>query len=309
MLMHHILTLIMLTLLQAVLGFDNLLYISIESKRVPPDKQSMVRKWGIGLAIALRIVLLIVIVQAIEHFQTPFLTGFSPIEFDMNVHSLIVLLGGGFIIYTAIKEIMHMVAEPDLGEAADDQKRSVGSAIFWIIVMNLVFSFDSILSAIALASTPVPETVATAAEVPGDRTEAEPVVDETNATVAPKEAANPPSRAREITNGAMVVMSLAVILSGLMMILLADRVSEFLKKNRLYEVLGLFILFIVGIMLVSEGGHLAHLKLFGYAVEPMAKTTFYFVLVVLILVDLVQGRFQKKLMAQSAAKAAAAKSA
>ena len=67
--------------------------------------------------------------------------------------------------------------------------------------------------------------------------------------------------------------------------------------------LGLFVLFIVGIMLVSEGGHLAHLKLAGYAVEPMAKSTFYFVLIVLIVVDVVQGRYQKKLIAQQKAKA------
>jgi len=50
--------------------------------------------------------------------------------------------------------------------------------------------------------------------------------------------------------------------------------AEFLKKNRMYEVLGLFILFIVGILLVSEGGHLAHIKLLGYPVEAMSKSTF-----------------------------------
>ncbi|MCP4776225.1 MAG: tellurium resistance protein TerC, partial [Planctomycetaceae bacterium] len=56
----------MLVLLQAVLGFDNLLYISIESKRVPAEKQSMVRRWGIGLAIAFRIALLFVVVNLIQ---------------------------------------------------------------------------------------------------------------------------------------------------------------------------------------------------------------------------------------------------
>ena len=90
------------------------------------------------------------------------------------------------------------------------------------------------------------------------------------------------------------------------MIWLADHVAEFLKKNRMYEVLGLFILFIVGVMLVSEGGHLAHLHLFGQAVTPMAKTTFYFVLVILIVVDITQSRFQKKLLAQQAAEQHAA---
>ena len=260
----HIMTLLMLTLLQAVLGFDNLLYISIESKRVEESKQSFVRKWGIGLAIVLRIVLLFVVTAAIQRFQDPFarLQTF-PVAFEMNVHAFIVLAGGVFVIYTAIKEIAHMLSDKNLDHGANAAKRSLGQAMFWIITMNLVFSFDSILSAIALASSTDPET-----------------------------------NVRTITPANMVVMSLAIVASGIMMIWMADRVSEFLKKNRLYEVLGLFILFIVGIMLVSEGGHLAELKLFGHDVEPMAKSTFYFVLVVLVVVDMVQGQFQKKLMSE-----------
>ena len=79
------------------------------------------------------------------------------------------------------------------------------------------------------------------------------------------------------------------------MIWLADKVSEFLKKNRVYEVLGLFILFLVGVMLLSEGGHLAHMQLFGNKINVMNKTTFYFILTILILIDLVQSRYQQKL--------------
>ena len=97
----------------------------------------------------------------------------------------------------------------------------------------------------------------------------------------------------------------SIVVGGVLMIWLSDSVSTFLQKNRMYEVLGLFILFIVGIMLLSEGGHLAHLKFFGQAITPMTKTTFYFVLVVLILTDLVQGRYQKKLLAAKARKEAA----
>jgi len=82
------------------------------------------------------------------------------------------------------------------------------------------------------------------------------------------------------------------------MIWLADHVSTFLAKNRMFEVLGLFVLLIVGIMLLSEGGHLAHLKLFGGEVTPMTKTTFYFVITVLVIVDLVQSRYQRRLLAR-----------
>jgi predicted tellurium resistance membrane protein TerC len=90
-------------------------------------------------------------------------------------------------------------------------------------------------------------------------------------------------------------MAIAIIIGGLLMIWLADRVTEFLKKNRMFEVLGLFILFIVGIMLLSEGGHLAHLHIFGNPIIPMSKTTFYFVIAILILIDVVQSRYQKSL--------------
>jgi predicted tellurium resistance membrane protein TerC len=249
----NLFTLLMLVLLQAVLGFDNLLYISIESKRVAKADQAKVRRIGIALAIALRIVLLFVVIQAISYFQAPLFALSIPGIFEgtVNGHSIIVLFGGAFIIYTAMKEIMHMLAVHDPDIHGDRAQRSVASAIFWIVLMNLVFSFDSILSALALTKV-------------------------------------------------FVVMATAIIVSGLMMIFLADRVSAFLSANRLYEVLGLFVLFIVGIMLVSEGGHLAHIKLFGYAVEPMAKSTFYFVLVVLLVVEIVQSRYQRKLLAQKA---------
>ncbi|MCC1484877.1 TerC family protein [Winogradskyella immobilis] len=259
-----IFTLLMLVLLQAVLGFDNLLYISLESKKAPQSDQKRVRKVGILIAIILRIVLLFVLVSIIDFFQDPFsfLTGHidEVLEFAFNGHSLIVLAGGGFIIYTAIKEIWHMISTKDLNhdvEGGSKHTKSSNAVITSIVIMNLVFSFDSILAAIGLTN--------------------------------------------EIENSttAFIVMAIAIVASGLLMLIMADKISAFLAKNRMYEVLGLFILFIVGIMLVTEGGHLAHLKIFGNEIVPMSKTTFYFVIVVLIIVDVVQGRYQKKLIAEN----------
>ncbi len=258
-----IFTLIMLVMLQAVLGFDNLLYISLESKKAPEKERKRVRKMGIFIAIGLRIVLLFLLVSLIDFFQEPFsfLTGHidDVLDFAFNGHSIIVLLGGGFIIYTALKEIWHMISTKDLEvDVESDEKSSrsktANAAIFSIVIMNLVFSFDSILAAIGLTSDIENETTA------------------------------------------FIVMAIAIVISGLLMLLLADRISVFLAKNRMYEVLGLFILFIVGIMLVTEGGHLAHLKIFGNEITPMSKTTFYFVIAVLVIVDIVQGRYQKKLI-------------
>jgi predicted tellurium resistance membrane protein TerC len=82
------------------------------------------------------------------------------------------------------------------------------------------------------------------------------------------------------------------------MILLANKVSSFLQKNRMYEVLGLFVLFIVGIMLVTEGAHLAHLSFFENPIHAMSKTTFYFIIFILVIIDLVQGKYQKNLNAK-----------
>ncbi len=247
----NLITLVILTALETVLGFDNLLYISIEAKRVPPDREKHVRQVGIALAIGLRILLLFVVLKLIELFQNPIFS------FDWGIargtfsgHSLIVLAGGIFLLYTALKEIFHMLSIPELeGHAAAKATRTVASALVWILLMNIVFSFDTVLSAVALTEN-------------------------------------------------FIVMATAIVVSGLLMIALAEHVAAFLKRNRMYEVLGLFVLLLVAVMLMSEGGHLAHLAFFGYPIEPLAKSTFYFVVAALVVVDIIQGRYQKRIIAE-----------
>ncbi len=246
-------TLLILTALETVLGFDNLLYISIEAKRVAPEHQARVRRIGTLLAILLRIVLLFVVLALIQLFQSPW--------FEINIpwlhgrfsgHAIIVLLGGLFLIKTAMTEIRHMLVIDDLSheKPKGPAHRTVALALVWILVMNIVFSFDTVLSAVALTKN-------------------------------------------------FIVMSLAIIISGALMVLLADHVARFLEKNRMYEVLGLFVLLLVGLMLTAEGAHIAHLDLFGFEIHPIEKATFYFVLGALVIVDLLQGRYQKKLEAEA----------
>lgn len=158
--------------------------------------------------------------------------------------------------WTAIKEIWHMISHESLSKDKSDggQRKSSNKIIAMIVIMNLVFSFDSILSAMALTS--------------------------------------------HLDNYAneMILMSIAIVASGVLMIVLADSVARFLERNRMFEVLGLFVLLIVGVMLLTEGGHLAHIKIVGNEITPMSKTTFYFVIVVMVLVDVVQNRYQKKII-------------
>ena len=239
--------LLLLIMLQAVLGFDNLLYISLESQRAPEDKQKSVRFWGIILAVLFRIILLFLLLNMIKAFQQQLFSiqWTGVVEASFNLHAVVVLFGGAFILYTAMKEILHMMTLEEVGNEQRD-KKSVGAIIFWIVLMNVVFSFDSILSAMAVTQQ-------------------------------------------------FYIMATAIMIGGILMVVLADTVSDFLQKNRMYEVLGLFILFLVGVMLLTEGGHLSHMKLFGNEIVQMSKTTFYFVLFVLIISDIVQSRYQKKL--------------
>ena len=244
-----ILTLLFLILLQAVLGFDNLLYISLESKKAPKDKQAMVRRVAIGIAVFFRITLLFILVESIKYFQDPLfsLNVNNVINGTFNFHSIIVLVGGIFLIYTSIKEISHMLVSNNFHHSTSKETQDPIKLILWIALINLIFSFDSILGAIALTDN-------------------------------------------------FILMAIAIACGGLLMIFLADSVSDFLQKNRMYEVLGLFILFVVGIMLVADGGHLAHLKLFNNPITPMSKTTFYFIISILIAIDIVQSKYQKNLL-------------
>ncbi len=249
MILEYIFTLFMLIVLQAVLGIDNLLYISLEANKAPLEKQNFVRKVGIGIAIVLRIGLLFLIVSLVDHFADPLfeLNFTSIVEGQFNFHALIVFVGGAFIIYTAIKEIWHMMSFENNPTSDAKKNASLTSVITMIVIMNLVFSFDSILGAMALTKD-------------------------------------------------ILAMIISIIVSGLLMMWLSDKVSNFLHKNKKFEVLGLFILFVIGIMLVSEAGHLSHLKLFDNEIVAMSKTTFYFVLVIIIIIDIAQSKYQRNLM-------------
>ncbi|MEO0485840.1 MAG: TerC family protein [Pseudomonadota bacterium] len=265
--------LLMLCFLQAVLGFDNLLYISIESQRAPVAQQRAVRFWGIIIAVALRVILLFAMVNLIDLLSEPFYVfhWVGVIEGGVNFATCVFLFGGVFIIYTAVKEISHMLSIEHLHTDVEGKSgKSATQVVLLIVFMNLIFSFDSVLSAIAITDV-------------------------------------------------FPVLAIAILLSGLAMLVLADGVTRFLEKNRMYEVLGLFILLIVGVVLIGEAGvaaahavestaadvasHTTHdnelaIKIFGYALVPMSKTTFYFAVIVLFAVEIIQSGYRRKLDAE-----------
>lgn len=253
--------LLMLCFLQAVLGFDNLLYISIESQRAPVAQQKSVRFWGIILAVVLRVVLLFVMIRLIDAMAEPFFIfdWVGIIEGGVNFATCVFIIGGVFIIYTAVKEIGHMLSIEHLDTDVEHKSgKSAAKVVAMIVTMNLIFSFDSVLSALAITDV-------------------------------------------------FPILAFAIILSGLAMLVLADGVTRFLEKNRMYEVLGLFILLIVGVVLLGEAGpaaaHAMHddaltLKFFGYDLVPMSKSTFYFSVLVLVAVEVIQSGYTRKLNAE-----------
>ncbi|HEX6168135.1 MAG TPA: TerC family protein [Chitinophagaceae bacterium] len=143
-----IISLLTLIALEVVLGIDNIIFISILAGKLPPDQQRKARTWGILLAMVLRLVLLAAISVIIKLNNELFpLFGIS-----ISGKDLILILGGLFLIYKSTKEIYHKIeGEPD------DKEQKVRKATFiniigQILLLDLVFSVDSIITAIGLAN-------------------------------------------------------------------------------------------------------------------------------------------------------------
>ena len=154
--------LVTLVVMEVVLGIDNLIFISILSNKLPENQRQRVRRIGIGLALIMRLALLSIIAWLVgltatvvdlgivgpmgEHGEPAFETAFS-------WKDIILFAGGLFLVWKATKEIHHTV-DPTPSHGVMDTKSAVinnaGAAIFQIILLDLVFSIDSILTAIGM---------------------------------------------------------------------------------------------------------------------------------------------------------------
>ena len=143
--------LITLVVMEVVLGIDNLIFISILSNKQPPEHRQRVRRIGISLALIMRLALLSMIAWIVS-LTAPV---FTVMDNAFSWKDMILIAGGLFLIWKATKEIHHSV---DLSKSDDMLEKSktdavisnVGSAIFQIILLDLVFSIDSILTAVGM---------------------------------------------------------------------------------------------------------------------------------------------------------------
>lgn len=154
--------LVTLVIMEIVLGIDNLIFISILSNKLPPEQQQKARRLGIALALVLRLGLLSMIAWIAGLTATvvdlgitgaPGPHGEPTFETQFSWRDLILIAGGLFLVWKATKEIHHsMDAEPS-GEVLDKKGKtaiSFGSAIAQILALDMVFSIDSILTAIGM---------------------------------------------------------------------------------------------------------------------------------------------------------------
>jgi predicted tellurium resistance membrane protein TerC len=140
--------LLTLIVLEVVLGIDNLIFISILTNKLPQEQQARARRLGISAALVMRLVLLATIsfiVQLTEPLFTAFGHGFS-------WRDLILIAGGLFLVWKATKEIHHTVDPEDHKDTmvGETVSMTMGAAIFQILLLDLVFSIDSIITAVGM---------------------------------------------------------------------------------------------------------------------------------------------------------------
>lgn len=145
-----LISLLTLTLLEIVLGVDNVIFVSIIMGRMPKDQQLNARRFWMVAGIAVRVLLLIALGWLIKQKGNPLFTVFGK-AFDLA--SLVMIAGGLFLLYKTVKEI-HEKLEGEGHEFENVGKKpaSFASAIGQIILVDMVFSFDSIITAVGIAN-------------------------------------------------------------------------------------------------------------------------------------------------------------
>ncbi|MGD2134365.1 MAG: TerC family protein [Maricaulaceae bacterium] len=241
------LSLATLTFLEIILGIDNVVFVSVAAGRLPADRQKSARGLGIYTGAVMRILMLFALVwlTGLTHatlFHAPeFLSGLAdpshPERFlEVTLEDLILLVGGLFLLWKGTTEIHHEI-EGDYAAAAGKTTSAFGAVILQMTVINVVFSLDSVLTAVGMTSNLGGEGGETAR---------------------------------------LTVMVIAVVLSTLIMVASAKAVSEFLERNPTTKMLALAFILLVGVALIADGlgfhiprGYLYFAIAFSLSVEAL----------------------------------------
>jgi len=221
--------LLTLTFLEIVLGVDNIIFISIVSGKLPAEQQARARNTGLLFALLFRVGLLLGISFIIK-FTEPL---FTIMERGFSGRDLILVAGGVFLLFKSTMEIHHKM-QGEAEEVSAKSAKSMRGVILQIILLDIIFSFDSILTAVGLVKE-------------------------------------------------VVLMIIAVIISLLVMMAFAGRISRFVNANPTIQILALSFLILIGFMLMVEGFHVEVPK--GYV---------YFAVFFSLSVEMINLRMRKK---------------
>jgi predicted tellurium resistance membrane protein TerC len=202
--------LIILTLLEIVLGIDNIIFISIITDKLVREDQKKARILGLSLALIIRILLLSVISWIMTLDKTAL---FTVNEIKFTGHSLVLLIGGLFLIYKSVTEMHASVkGEEEHHSPEKKKKQKLSSVVFQIVMVDFIFSFDSVISAVGMTNDISHET-----------------------------HGNP-----------MVIIVIAVILSMIVMLLFSKPISDFINQRPTIKMIALGFLVTIGVLLIAE---------------------------------------------------------
>lgn len=242
------LNLFSVTLIQIALGADNLIIITILANKLPMNQRKRAINYGLILAMVFRIVLLSMVsfilkyaTNVFHHLDLHLLSSLT-ITGELSGKSVILMIGGLFLIWKGVKELRHKSkgVEQEVKSAA-----SFYNVLFIIVGMNLLFSVDSILTVVGMTDI-------------------------------------------------FLVMAGSVIISVAVMLFFASTISDYMNKNPDFEILGLFVLLLIGFVLILEGGHVAHLTFNGSAFPYIPQWIVIFILLLMFTVDLYQNWIERK---------------
>ncbi len=249
--------LLTLTFLEIILGIDNIVFLSIVSGKLREEDQPKARRIGLLLAMAFRIVLLFGITWVLGLQKSILDLDLGFFSAHVTGQSIIIFAGGLFLLYKSVSEIHHKMEGEEEG-IKGKAGESLTGAIIQIAVLNLVFSFDSILTAVGLISM------------------------------------KPLNEGGFGYDGALAIMILAIIISISIMMIFAGPVSKFVNQHPTIQILGLSFLILIGVMLIAEGSHLAHFR-FGNETEvgTIPKGYLYFSIFFSLFVEFLNLRMKK----------------
>jgi len=252
-----LIALLTLTFLEIILGIDNIVFLSIVSGKLKAEDQPRARRIGLLLAMLFRIILLFGITWVLSLQDTLFSIDWEFFEAHVTGQSLIIFGGGLFLLYKSVSEIHHKLEGEEEGTTGK-ASNSLSQAIIQIALLNIVFSFDSILTAVGMVSMKEPSAGGFGYE------------------------------------GALLIMILSVVISIVIMMIFAGPVSKFVNEHPTIQILGLSFLILIGVMLLAEGSHLAHFR-FGNDVEvtSIPKGYLYFAIFFSLFVEFLNLRMKK----------------